>query len=172
MPAPPCKLDCTCGKHTKTTAGRPCPVGCTCDRHQHEGRSCLPGCACDRHKQSVKQIQSASTRQRWASGEFADREPHFCSASCTCGKHRSRPNNFHGGQTGEDFAVVLCPAGYVREYPLFCAGRRYTLDFAHLASRTNIELDGPHHYTTEAEDLVRDGRLRSLGWRIIRIKHE
>ena len=109
--------------------------------------------------------------QRWAEGRFDNRQAKHCPAGCACDKHKPRPNNFHGGQTGKDFASVLVPAGYVREYQLFC-GRRYTLDFAHVEAKVNIELDGPHHYTTPEQDSVRDAKLGALGWKIIRIRHE
>jgi hypothetical protein len=90
--------------------------------------------------------------------------------------------NWMGGSTGEDFAAVLCPAGFVREHRIhygdyvvktgFGPRRKiFNLDFAHVEGKINIELDGSRHKTTAEEDAVRDIILRGLGWRIIRIKH-
>jgi len=33
------------------------------------------------------------------------------------------------------------------------------------------ELDGPNHKTTPTEDAARDSILRTIGWKVIRIKH-
>jgi len=82
---------------------------------------------------------------------------------------------FTGGQTGNDFAAVLCPAGFVREHHV-CWSRghnnRYVLDFAHVEGKINIELDGPRHCADKEYDRERDARLKNLGWRVIRIRHE
>ena len=92
-------------------------------------------------------------------------------------------HSWYGGDTGDAFAEVLCPAGYVREHlvyygerimPVGYGGlrRRYfRLDFAHVEGKINIELDGPNHKTQQAEDQTRDAILRELGWKVIRIKH-
>lgn len=47
----------------------------------------------------------------------------------------------------------------------------YYVDFVIQARRLAIEIDGEHHFTAEGQrrDRIRDGRLRSLGYRIIRI---
>ena len=49
---------------------------------------------------------------------------------------------------------------------------RYHLDFAHLEAKINIELDSPYHAASVIEDIVRDRRLRSMGWNVIRIEHD
>jgi len=92
-------------------------------------------------------------------------------------------HNWMGGQTADNFAAVLCPAGFVREHHVYYGehnqktgfGLRracYQLDFAHIEGKINIELDGPRHKATSEEDAVRDDVLRDLGWRVIRIRHD
>lgn len=84
--------------------------------------------------------------------------------------------SWRGGQTGEDFAALLCPAGFVREHRVFFGEDKlrefFQLDFAHLEAKTNIELDGPGHRASEEEDKLRDKILKFMGWKVIRIKHE
>lgn len=90
--------------------------------------------------------------------------------------------NWQGGKVGEDFAAVLCPAGFIREYHFLYGEhvvmtafglrrKSFNLDFAHVEGRINIELDGPSHKATAEADAARDAVLRGLGWRVIRIKH-
>ena len=82
--------------------------------------------------------------------------------------------NWKGGYTGDAFAEVLCPAGFVREHVVQWGnrnGERYYLDFAHVEGKVNIELDGPWHMTTPQQDANRDHILQLLGWRVIRITH-
>lgn len=90
--------------------------------------------------------------------------------------------NWEGGTTGDAYAVVLCPIGFIREHHVHYGDyvirtgfglrrKSFNLDFAHVEGKVNIELDGPRHKSTPAEDAARDAILRSLGWRIIRIKH-
>ena len=177
-----CLPGCKCGKHNGN-AGRgnkPCPVDCTCQKHREytkqdrenaasAGRLCEPGCSCGRHKD------------------------HTCPSNCTCDKHhstacppmcqcerhtyRERPDAgyyWHGGAEGDLYASILLPAGYQRhKYVWYGLGRYdcHELDFAHMEAKVNIELDGPYHYHTPAEDILRDSRLHALGWKIIRIKH-
>lgn len=47
----------------------------------------------------------------------------------------------------------------------------YYVDFVIQARRLAIEIDGEHHFTAQGQrrDRIRDGRLRSMGYRIIRI---
>jgi hypothetical protein len=91
---------------------------------------------------------------------------------------------FFGGDTGDVFASILCPVGYVREYRVYYGepvvrvfGRdrfrrkNLSLDFAHVEGKINIELDGPGHRIAPMGDVARDALLRDLGWRIIRIRH-
>lgn len=93
---------------------------------------------------------------------------------------RSLPHrrNLTGGVVGDEFAAVLCPAGFVREHFLVYAPQkggagRFVLDFAHVSAKVNIELDGPYHWksATPEKDRHRDEILRKLGWKIIRIRH-
>jgi hypothetical protein len=97
-----------------------------------------------------------------------------------------RHNNFMGGSVGDDFASILCPAGFIREHRIYYGDptvqifgyeerlrkKNFSLDFAHLEGKINIELDGPGHSIYPSGDDVRDSILRNLGWRIIRIHHD
>lgn len=51
---------------------------------------------------------------------------------------------------------------------------RFRIDFAYLAERVAIEIDGPHHELTEVEDYDRwrQGILEGLGWEVLRFKEE
>ena len=82
------------------------------------------------------------------------------------------PFLFRGGQTAEDFASVLCPAGFIREHHVLWGRKneRFVLDFAHLDGKVNIELDGRSHDDTQERDALRDYVLTTFGWRVIRIK--
>lgn len=91
-------------------------------------------------------------------------------------------NTFDGGQIAADFAAVLCPVGFIFDkhhvwfgHKISSIGRRSghcRMDFAHVEAKVNIELDGPSHYknTQNRKDFERDAILRSLGWKIIRIR--
>ena len=69
---------------------------------------------------------------------------------------------------GEYYAVLLCPLGYRREFHVVWGPVQrtdhYILDFALPDAKINI--DGPYHNDT------RDGTLRRLGWKVIRIRHD
>lgn len=53
------------------------------------------------------------------------------------------------------------------EYPI----KRYSVDIAHLPSKTVIECDGKYwHKGKERHDRKRDGVLKKLGWHVIRIE--
>lgn len=93
--------------------------------------------------------------------------------------------NYWGGNTGKAFASVLCPVGFIREHRVYYGepvvqvfGRNrfrqknFSLDFAHIEGKINIELDGPGHKVHPEGDNVRDAILKELGWRIIRIRHD
>lgn len=84
---------------------------------------------------------------------------------------KSVGRNWRGGEDGDYLASILCPLGYVREYQFVYDGlKRHNLDFALLEEKVNIELDGVSHMTSKADDEVRDARMRSLGWKVIRVK--
>lgn len=86
---------------------------------------------------------------------------------------------FNGGQ-GQPanaltrwYAELLCPLGYIQEHIIQWGGRgqRYRLDFALLNSKINIEIDGSSHKSRRVHDENRDAILRSLGWRVVRVRH-
>lgn len=82
-------------------------------------------------------------------------------------------NNFPVGTPASqlDFAAVLCPAGYLMDTVRLAQGRSvYVLDFAHPEAKVNIEIDGSSHRGHEVRDARRDVFLRSLGWKVIRIR--
>ncbi len=90
---------------------------------------------------------------------------------------RSNPKtyafNYRGGKIAEDYAAVLCKAGFIREYVVVWGDNgyeRFRLDFAHIEGKVNIELDGKSHNDTKEHDALRDSLLKTLGWRVIRIK--
>jgi very-short-patch-repair endonuclease len=166
-----CRPGCTCGRH-KGHGGRECPPGCTCDRHasrvptEAEHRACPLGCPCGKHKGWTL---SASQRRRQSQAKLL---PY----GRTTGGTRCGQSQLQRRDTGAAYAAVLCPAGYVRELQVRCGPQwpadSRKLDFAHVESKTNIELDGPYHYHTKEEDAQRDSELRALGWRVIRIRHD
>jgi very-short-patch-repair endonuclease len=51
---------------------------------------------------------------------------------------------------------------------------RYRLDFAVLATRVAIEIDGPHHWRPDVavKDVARDAYLREQGWIVLRVTAE
>lgn len=92
-----------------------------------------------------------------------------------------RQNTFDGGETAVVFATVLCSVGFVREHYIWFGnkidkrGRRNghaKLDFAHVEGKVDIELDDPRHDSIKQNrhDFERDAMLRSLGWKILRIR--
>lgn len=90
------------------------------------------------------------------------------------GKGYGGAYNFRGGKTGEFYAQILCPLGYIREYIWqwgFSSAECFHVDFGHPEAKTCIELDGPGHYHTPEEDAERDEILRHFGWHVIRIRH-
>lgn len=164
-------------------------------------RRCAPGCSCGRHRPGSTTVYVRTAQQRLAASSVArpdtaqrNRQARSMltrlrsSASAlerwrvnarktATGGRRSTSGNFGftGGKTGEQYATVLCPAGYVREHLIqYAPGRRncFKVDFAHLAAKVVIELDGPHHQATEEDDACRDQVLRALGWKVIRISHD
>jgi very-short-patch-repair endonuclease len=57
--------------------------------------------------------------------------------------------------------------GWIQEYPIL----RYSLDFAFIDKKINIEIDGGTHKinTVLKKDMERDLILKEMGWKIIRI---
>lgn len=152
MPADPCRIGCTCGKHQRSLEFRDEMSKRRVAEEEALGlRGLLP-----RHTHTEESRKSYSRAQR---GRKAYRG---------AGSY-----NFNGGDEGALYASILCPVGYIRHhYVHWGSGTndRYELDFAHLDSKTNIELDGPSHNPVH-DDGVRDAKLRLLGWKIVRIEH-
>lgn len=92
-------------------------------------------------------------------------------------KGRARTPYGRGGQPSPimlEYAKILCAAGYEMDsitIPI-PTGSAYKLDFALCDAKINIEIDGRTHRGREEQDHQRDEYLRSLGWKIIRIKHD
>ena len=199
----PCAAGCTCARHPggKRTLAT-CPVCGTVFRFPRANigkrKFCSPECNLTDYNTSTERQTSKSESVKKGHDKKSPEERvlhgkrisearmgmHFSddhkSLLSDCATH-----NWRGGKTGDVFARVLCPAGFVREHrvhygePLIkvgirCLGRRrrsFNLDFAHVEGKVNIELDGPRHKTTAEADAARDIILRELGWRVIRIKH-
>lgn len=87
-------------------------------------------------------------------------------------------NTFKGGigqtpnRLEEYYANIFIPLGYIRDYPIALpiGAGRYRLDFALLENKICIEIDGSSHAAHKNRDEIKDTYLRSLGWKIIRIK--
>lgn len=73
-----------------------------------------------------------------------------------------------------EYAAILCPLGYLLDtitVPI-PTGSAYKLDFALLPEKINVEIDGRTHRDRVEQDARRDAYMRSLGWKVIRIKSE
>lgn len=93
-------------------------------------------------------------------------------------------NNFTGGkgrppnQLMLEYAKILVPLGYLMDEVIISRGKGsgtgswYLLDFALPDQKINIEIDGSSHNQRKRmqRDFIRDTYLRSLGWKIVRIK--
>lgn len=198
----PCAANCTCARHPG--GKRPeatCPTCGTVFEFPRANigkrKFCSPEC---------NLIDYNSSIERWTSKSKAVRKGHAArspEARVLHGKRISETRramdirhsdetkafladcavyNWQGGKVGDEFAVVLCPAGFKREHRFMYGEhvimtayglrrRSFNLDFAHVEGKINIELDGPGHKSTPIEDEARDAILRANGWRIIRIKH-
>lgn len=177
--------------------GLPCKPGCSCAKHQPRpdlvarniARAGMPSykrtfahCMAARAQLRPDTAQrnrlprsvmvglraSQSMREYWKSNPRP--------RGTTGGLRRTSGNfGFSGAETGDAFAAVLCPAGYLREHFVRYGSNRYDhykIDFAHPVAKVAIELDGPYHQATEEEDACRDTRLRALEWKVIRIRHD
>lgn len=74
-----------------------------------------------------------------------------------------------------DYATFLCPIGYLMDKVIIKKGDWesagwYLLDFALPDEKIDIEIDGSSHRSHVARDAERDKFLRSLGWKVIRIR--
>lgn len=86
-------------------------------------------------------------------------------------------NTFDGGELARSYADILCPVGFVREHTVPLSDRICRMDFAHIESKVNIELDGPTHTVLTRRgdrqrvlDNERDVLLRLQGWKVIRVR--
>lgn len=79
---------------------------------------------------------------------------------------REGRQHFTGGKLADDFAAILCPVGFVREYKFYYARgihSYFQFDFAHVDGRVCIELDGLTHRETQLYDAQRDEIVRHFG---------
>lgn len=91
-------------------------------------------------------------------------------------------NNFSGGkgtapnETMLLYASILRPLGYLMDEVTISRGNdsgrggHYTLDFALPSEKIDIEIDGTSHRNRQRKDYERDEFLRSLGWKVIRVR--
>jgi hypothetical protein len=134
---------------------------------------CYPGCKCGRHSNAgniIGRVRGPQTEE-WR-------------ANISSGLQRHAAQNgtaFYGGKGELSFADTLCPAGFIREYVLWFGNKtdrlgratgRCRMDFAHVEGKIDIEIDGISHDNMKQQkhDVERDGILRNLGWRVIRIR--
>lgn len=128
----------------------------------------------EEHRRAI----SESVRAAWQRPESREN----IIAGMSDGLARTVNGNYFNGGKGHppnqpmlDFAAVLCPAGYLMDEicilkgPQMNAGH-YTLDFGHPEAKVDIEIDGSSHRGKEQRDAERDTLLRSLGWKVIRIR--
>lgn len=128
-----------------------------------------------RHTPEARAKISNAARQQWQDPVI--RKKHVDGLSYAM-MNETRPGAIGQPQTQImlDFAKVLCPAGYLMDeirIPLQNkVGGCYRLDFAHPEAKVNIEIDGEIHTRPyrRRNDELRDEHLRSLGWKVIRIR--
>lgn len=151
-----------CRKAKCKVSGKPgyrCPAGCTCRKHTPppypKGKKLS-----QEHRENISKGMTGFRH----SHEAIDRMRIACK------------KNWRGGEAGDFFYSLLKPVGFVREYQVYPQKGRFhfTLDFAHIEGKVNIELDGSHHgvVSTKHVDEERDAILRRLGWKIIRVKYQ
>lgn len=164
----------------------PCVAGCTCGRHRPGSTVVYRRTFAHRIAARSKERPDTTSRNREprsiltklrASNSLVEYwEAHPNERHGSGGRRRTSGNfGFSGAETGDLFASILCPVGYIREHVIqYAPGRynHYKVDFAHPEARVAVELDGPYHQATEEEDVCRDAKLRELGWKVIRIQHD
>lgn len=115
-----------------------------------------------------KRMRDPDVREKHLAGLKQARENSPTSSSWPGG--RGHPPT----QSMLDFAAILCPVGYVMDEVNIPTGKgqghHYTLDFAHPEAKVNIEIDGATHKNKVESDKTRDVFMRSIGWKVIRIK--
>ena len=98
-------------------------------------------------------------------------------------RNKRYPHKFSGGNGQPpipyivQIAKILEPAGFVREYRISRQSKKggcYTLDFAHVEGKIDIECDGRSHgkIGQRKKDQERDKFLKNLGWKVIRVKYD
>lgn len=123
-----------------------------------------------------RQKVSEATKERMHDPEI--RERHLAALreamSCEVDGH-----TFNGGKGKPPnelevwYADLLQPLGYSWHHIIKVdgSGLHYTLDFAQVENRINIEIDGSSHKGRQEKDNRRDLFLRNLGWKVIRVRH-
>lgn len=168
MSYPLCEPGCACGKHRGNFSGK---------KHSADTKAAISAGvkAAKPWESRDKRAHSNAVQRSWDRLSVSDRLAR--GAAISKGDPRSSTSGrlgWTGGRTGEEFAKLLCPLGYVREYQVNWGPgghAHYKLDFALTDSKVNIELDGPWHMSSQEEDALRDSRLRALGWHVIRVRH-
>lgn len=128
-----------------------------------------------RDRRPSREVASQAQIRSWQDPDIRARRRKGLSKSAI---ERNAGVYFRGGKAVEEFAVVLLPAGFVREFRVQYGpkcGDHFLIDFAHPEGKIAIELDSPLHGITWAPpktDTERDAILRSLGWKVIRIRHD
>jgi hypothetical protein len=165
-------------------AGKPHPPDCMCGVHVprqpwNKGRTgiysaeALKGMS-DAAKERPPYIRTPEHRARQAQifrGRPIPEEQRHQIAETMRQKKMNHRRYWMGGADGEEYARILLPAGYVREHCVWLGHpdfRMAVMDFAHLAARVDIELDGIMHIGLK--DGLRDSLLKAEGWRVIRIR--
>lgn len=88
------------------------------------------------------------------------------------GKGYAGNDNFRKGRNHEDFARILCPIGFQREFVVkygLGRGEQFYLDFALPEIKFCIEIDGAEHKNSKEWDFLRDKILTIKGWYILRV---
>lgn len=141
------------------------------------GMPCKLNCHCGRHTRSPQHVENLSRARIAGQASWRAGVDQYYRDNPGIGYFR-----LVGGTEGDLYASLLSPLGYLREFHVQWGpqrGDRYKLDFALPKYPSNpqlggidIELDGPYHVASKDADYIRDGRLRAMGWKVIRIKHE
>lgn len=150
MPIITCRIDCTCGRHS---------------RHLREPHSLATKLKIG----AANYGRTRTTEQRAEMSKLLLEAYQRGERKCS----RRGNANYSGDEFANFLAELLCPLGYKREYQLIWGpdGRKdkYKLDFALLETKIDIEADGLYH--DGSQDEARDTRLKSLGWKVIRVRY-
>ena len=122
--------------------------------------------------------RKVSERTREAMQRPETRQRHLDALSCVFDLSENG-NNFTGGQgqqlnnNEQLYFDILVPLGYAHNHRLKYGqgrGQYYRLDFALVEAHIAIEIDGSSHRDRQEKDELRDQRLHSLGWKVVRIR--